>query len=604
MTAEHDEKLHRIRHSAAHVMAQAVLEEFPEGKIAIGPAIQDGFYYDFDLPRPLTPEDLDHIEKRMAEIIREDFPFEYQEVSAEEARKLYADQPYKLELIDGLVSGGTDEYGEPIQGDVVISTYQHDSFRDLCRGPHVVSTGDLNPEAIQLLNVAGAYWRGDEHRPMLQRIYGTAWETADELVDYLERLEEARKRDHRRLGKELELFSMEPELLGGGLVLWHPKGAMLRHLTESFCKEEHIAHDYDLVYTPHIGRATLWETSGHLDFYRDSMYSPMDVDGLEYYIKPMNCPFHIMIYNSRRRSYRELPIRYAEWGTVYRYERPGVLHGLLRVRGFTQDDAHHICSPEQMPDEIKFVLDFCLHILRSFGFEDFKAYLSTMPEKCVGEPEQWEAAQEALRSVLEEAELEYDLDEGGGAFYGPKIDLKIRDALNREWQCSTIQFDFNLPERFDMEYMGEDGETHRPYMVHRALLGSLERFLGVLIEFYGGAFPGLALSGAGGADPHYRQAARLLPGSGKAAQGGRLAGRDRRRRRPDGQQDPQSSRAKDALYAHSRQTRSCRPVRGGAAAHRRRPGRQVGGRIHPNGASGHSLQVQRTGRISGKSSTC
>ena len=489
MTTEHDEKLHRIRHSAAHVMAQAVLEEFPEGKIAIGPAIQDGFYYDFDLPRPLTPEDLEQIEKRMTEIIRRDFPFEYREVSADEARQLYADQPYKLELIDGLAAGGTDEYGEPVQEDVVISTYQHDSFRDLCRGPHVASTGDLNPDAIQLLNVAGAYWRGDENRPMLQRIYGTAWETADELVDYLERLEEARKRDHRKLGKELELFSLEPELLGGGLVLWHPKGAMLRHLTESFCKEEHIAHDYDLVYTPHIGRATLWETSGHLGFYRDAMYAPMDVDGQEYYIKPMNCPFHIMIYNSRRRSYRELPMRYAEWGTVYRYERPGVLHGLLRVRGFTQDDAHHFCSPEQMPAEIKFVLDFCLHILRSFGFEDFKAYLSTMPEKCVGEPEHWEAAQEALRSVLEESELEYDVDEGGGAFYGPKIDLKIRDALGREWQCSTIQFDFNLPERFEMEYMGEDGQTHRPYMVHRALLGSLERFLGVLIEFYGGAFP-------------------------------------------------------------------------------------------------------------------
>jgi len=489
MTEHYDDQLYRIRHSAAHVMAQVVLEQFPGGKIAIGPPIQDGFYYDFDLPRPLTPEDLGNLEARMREIIQQDHPFEYQEVSADEAREFYADQPYKLELIDGLAAGGVDEYGEPIEGEVVISTYQHATFRDLCRGPHVNSTGALNPEAIKLLNTAGAYWRGDEQRPMLQRIYGTAWETAQELEDYLHRLEEARKRDHRRLGKELELFSLEPDLLGGGLVLWHPKGGMLRHLTEAFCKEEHIKYGYDMVYSPHIGRATLWETSGHLDFYREGMYSPIDMDGLEYYIKPMNCPFHILIYKNRRRSYRELPLRYAEWGTVYRYERPGVLHGLMRVRGFTQDDAHHICSPEQMPAEISFVLDFCLHILRSFGFEDFIAYLSTMPEKCVGEPEQWEAAQAALQEVLEESGLEYQVDKGAGAFYGPKIDLNILDALGREWQCSTIQFDFNLPERFNMEYVGEDGQPHRPYMVHRALLGSLERFLGILIEFYGGAFP-------------------------------------------------------------------------------------------------------------------
>lgn len=489
MADYHESQLYRIRHSAAHVMAQAVLEQFPDGKIAIGPPIDDGFYYDFDLPRPLTPDDLEVIESRMREIIAKDYPFKYQEVSAGEAMRIYADQPYKLELIQGLAAGGVDEYGEPLDGEVVISTYQHDDFRDLCRGPHVDSTGELNPDAIRLLSTAGAYWRGDETRPMLQRIYGTAWETSRELEEYLDRMEEARKRDHRRLGKELELFSLEPDLLGGGLVLWHPKGGMLRHVAESFCREEHIRHGYDLVYSPHIGRATLWETSGHLDFYREGMYSSMDVDGLEYYIKPMNCPFHILIYKNRRRSYRELPLRYAEWGTVYRYERPGVLHGLLRVRGFTQDDAHHICSPDQMPAEIKFVLDFCLHILRSFGFEDFTAYLSTRPEKCVGEEHQWEAAQDALRGVLEEAGLEYQVDEGAGAFYGPKIDLNIRDALGREWQCSTIQFDFNLPERFEMEYMGEDGQPHRPYMIHRALLGSLERFLGVLIEFYGGAFP-------------------------------------------------------------------------------------------------------------------
>ncbi len=489
MADYHDSELYRIRHSAAHVMAQAVLEKFPEGKFAIGPPIQSGFYYDFDLPRPLTPEDLEVIEARMREIIEEDHPFEYQEVSAEEALAIYADQPYKIELIEGLAAGGVDEYGEPLEGEAVISTYQHDKFRDLCRGPHVASTAELNPAAIKLLDTAGAYWRGDKHRPMLQRIYGTAWKSSEELELYLERLEEARKRDHRKLGKELDLFSMEPDLLGGGLVLWHPKGGMLRHITEAFCKDEHIKHNYDLVYSPHIGRATLWETSGHLDFYKDAMYAPMDVDGMEYYIKPMNCPFHILIYKNRRRSYRELPLRLAEWGTVYRYERPGVLHGLLRVRGFTQDDAHHICSPEQMPDEIDFVLHFCLHILRSFGFEDFKAYLATMPDKCVGEPEQWEAAQVALQDVLEKTELEYEIDEGGGAFYGPKIDLKIRDALGREWQCSTIQFDFNLPEQFDMEYTGQDGQPQRPYMVHRALLGSLERFLGILIEFYGGAFP-------------------------------------------------------------------------------------------------------------------
>jgi threonyl-tRNA synthetase len=485
---EHD-ALHRIRHSAAHVMAQAVLEVFPDGKVAIGPPIEDGFYYDFDLPRPLAPEDLVIIEDRMRAIIQEDHPFIYQEVDADQARQLFHDQPYKLELIDGLAAGGVDEYGEPVQGPVVISTYQHDKFRDLCRGPHVSRTGELNPAAIKLLNTAGAYWRGDERRPMLQRIYGTAWETADDLELYLERMEEARKRDHRKLGKELDLFSLEPDLLGGGLVLWHPKGGMLRHVAEAFCKEEHIKAGYDLVYSPHIGRANLWETSGHLGFYRDSMYPAMDVDGMEYYIKPMNCPFHILIYQSRRRSYRELPIRLAEWGTVYRYERPGVLHGLMRVRGFTQDDAHHICTPDQMPGEIRFVLDFCLHILRSFGFEEFKAYLATMPEKHVGEPEQWQAAQEALREVLDRAGLDYVVDEGGGAFYGPKIDLKIRDAIGREWQCSTIQFDFNLPERFEMEYVAEDGQPHRPYMVHRALLGSLERFLGVLIEHYGGAFP-------------------------------------------------------------------------------------------------------------------
>jgi threonyl-tRNA synthetase len=485
-----ESNLYRIRHSASHVMAEAVLEMFPEGKIAIGPPIEDGFYYDFDLPRPLTPEDLEAIERRMREIIAADYKFERREISAEQARKLYADQPYKLELIQGL-EGGLDEYGmEPVEKPI-ISTYRHNSFEDLCRGPHVEHTGEINPDAIKLMKVSGAYWRGDEHNPMLQRIYGTAWETAQQLEEYLHRLAEAEKRDHRKLGAQLDLFSVQPEQLGGGLILWHPKGGLIRHVAEEFCKAEHLAHGYDLVYSPHIGKSTLWETSGHLDFYRENMYAPMDIDGQEYYLKPMNCPFHILMYKNSLRSYRDLPFRFAEWGTVYRYERGGVLHGLLRVRGFTQDDAHHFCRPDQMPGEIDFVLNFCLHILRSFGFTDFNAYLSTRPGegKAVGDPAQWRDAEAALEAALKRSGVPYEIDEGGGAFYGPKIDLKIKDAIGREWQLSTIQFDFNMSERFDMTYVGEDGQEHRPYMIHRALLGSMERFFGVLIEHYGGAFP-------------------------------------------------------------------------------------------------------------------
>ena len=486
-----DSHLYKVRHSAAHVMAQAVRDLFPEGeaKIAIGPPIDEGFYYDFDLPRALTPEDLEVIEEKMRKVLGQDHEFQRRELSAEEAREIFQDQPYKQELIDGLESGGVDEYGEPIDEAPVISIYKHDDFIDLCRGPHVESTREIDPGAVKLLNVAGAYWRGDENKPMLQRIYGTAWEEQEELEDYLHRLEEAQRRDHRKLGKELNLFSTDPEV-GSGLVLWKPQGAIIRHLAEEYCKDEHLANGYEFVYSPHIGKKSLWETSGHLTWYQENMYSAIDIDEEEYFLKPMNCPFHIMMYKDNLHSYRDLPLRWAEWGTVYRYERSGVLHGLMRVRGFTQDDAHIFCSPEQMPEEIDRVLNFCLHILRGFGIHEFHAYLSTRnPEKSAGEKERWDDATDALQAALERAELEYDVDEGGAAFYGPKIDLKMIDALEREWQLSTIQFDFNLPERFDLTFVGEDGQQHRPYMIHRALLGSMERFIGVLIEHYGGAFP-------------------------------------------------------------------------------------------------------------------
>ncbi len=479
---------YRLRHSTAHVMAQAVLEMFPEGKVAIGPPIEDGFYYDFDLPRSLSTDDLEEIEKRMQRIVAGNHPFEYRVVSADEARTLFQNQPYKLELIEGLAKG-EDEYGEAGSGSSVISTYKQDTFEDLCRGPHLEHTGQIAPDAFKLLSVAGAYWRGDERNPMLQRIYGTAWSHKEELDHYLWKLEEARKRDHRRLGKELDLFSISEEV-GPGLILWHPKGAMIRVVAEDFVRQAHLENGYEWVFSPHIGRANLWQTSGHLDFYNENMYAPMDIEGEMYYAKPMNCPFHIQIYKNHLRSYRDLPQRYAEFGTVYRFERSGVLHGLTRVRGFTQDDAHIFCRPDQIDQEISRALDFSLYVLRSFGLRDFKAYLSTRPEeKYVGKPENWDAATEALRRAVDKAELPYEVDEGGGAFYGPKIDLKVHDALGREWQLSTIQFDFNLAERFQLEYIGEDSQPHQPYMVHRALMGSIERFMGVLIEHFGGAFP-------------------------------------------------------------------------------------------------------------------
>ena len=467
--------LEKMRHSAAHVLAEAVLSLFPEAKLGIGPPIEDGFYYDFDLPRPLTPEDLAEVEAKMAEIVKKDEPFVCSTLPAEEAIRFFAErgQDYKVELIRDI--------GEPQVG-----IYRQDGFVDLCRGPHVASTGQIGP--FKLLSVAGAYWRGDERRPVLQRIYGTAWLSEEELRAYLHRLEEAQRRDHRRLGRELGIFGISEDV-GAGLIIWHPKGGRLRTIVEDFWRQEHYRGGYEIVYTPHIGKAQLWGTSGHLGFYRENMYSPMDVDGQEYFIKPMNCPFHIQIYKSALRSYRDLPLRWAEMGTVYRYERAGVLHGLLRVRGFTQDDAHIFCRPDQMEDEILRVLDFTMHIVGAFGFHEYEINLATRPEKSVGAPEDWDAATSALRRALEVRRLDYVVDEGGGAFYGPKIDFKIKDAIGRAWQCTTIQFDFTLPERFDLTYIAEDGKPRRPYMVHRALLGSMERFVGMLIEQYAGAFP-------------------------------------------------------------------------------------------------------------------
>ncbi len=471
-----NDTVYKIRHSTSHIMAEAVLEKFPDAKLAIGPPIEDGFYYDFDLPRSLNEDDLESIEQRMVEIMNEEHPFERRVVSKEEARELFKDQPYKLELL------------RDIPDDEEVSLYSQHSFTDLCRGPHVESTKELNPKAFKLLSLAGAYWRGKETNPMLQRIYGTAWKTPKELRSHLNDLKEREKRDHRKLGRELDLFSVHEES-GSGLVYWHPMGGRIRQEIEDFWRREHRKASYELLYTPHIGKSWLWETSGHLGFYREGMYSPMEIDNDDYYLKPMNCPFHIMIYNNSLRSYRDLPLRWAELGTVYRYERSGVLHGLMRVRGFTQDDAHIICTPDQIIDEIREVLRFSLYMLRTFGFDDIRAYLATRPEKSVGEQDDWDRAIESLRSAIDESDLEYQVDEGGGAFYGPKIDLKITDALRREWQLSTIQFDFNEPERFDMTFVDSDGQEKRPYMVHRALLGSIERFFGILIEHYNGAFP-------------------------------------------------------------------------------------------------------------------
>jgi len=468
-----DDSLEIMRHSASHVLAEAVLAMFPDARFGIGPATQDGFYYDFDLPRPLTPDDLPVIEAKMKELVAADLPFTRQELSKKDARSLFAKQPYKLELIEEIA-------------DEKVGVYRQGSFVDLCRGPHVASTGEI--KAFKLVSIAGAYWRGDEHNPMLQRVYGVAFATEQALADYLKNLEEAARRDHRKLGKELDLFSIHEEA-GPGLVHWHPKGATIRRVIEDFWKDEHFKRGYDLVYTPHIGKLDLWKTSGHWNFYRENMYDPIDVEGQEYVIKPMNCIGHILIYKTSQRSYRELPLRYAELGTVYRYERSGVLHGLSRVRGFTQDDAHIFCRFDQLEDEVAGVLDLALFMVDTFGFSNYSIYLSTRPEKYAGDTKVWEEATDTLARALERQKLAYEIDPGEGVFYGPKIDIKFEDAVGRGWQGPTIQVDFNLPQRFDVNYVGEDGKEHMVAMVHRTVLGSMERFLASLIEHYGGAFP-------------------------------------------------------------------------------------------------------------------
>ncbi len=473
--ADTPEGLDIYRHTTAHIMAQAVTEVFKDVKLAIGPTIENGFYYDMETAEPFTPEDLKKIEAKMKEIVRANLPIVRQELTKEEALKLFTDSGdiYKQELINDIE-------------DTHVSVYKQGDFIDLCRGPHLPSTGRV--QAYKLTSIAGAYWRGDETKKMLQRIYGTSFPDKKELKAHLSRIEEAKKRDHRKLGKELDLFSITDEV-GPGLVLWHPNGSTVRNIIEDFWKKEHAKSGYSLIHTPHIAKVDMWKTSGHWDFYRENLFSPMDVDGQEYIARPMNCPFHIAIYNNSLKSYRDLPVRYAELGTVYRYERSGVLHGLLRVRGFTQDDAHIYLTPKQLDSEIKNILQFTLYILRSFGFNEYEIFLSTRPDKYVGELPDWEKAEGALKAALEDEGLPYEVDPGEGVFYGPKIDIKIKDVLGRYWQCSTIQVDFNLPERFDITYRDENGEATRPIMIHRALMGSLERFFGCLIEHYAGAFP-------------------------------------------------------------------------------------------------------------------
>ena len=490
VTNKDDAGLHTIRHSTAHLMAQAILDLHPGARFAIGPPIEHGFYYDFDLPdgKTLSDDDLEAIENRMRELVAADQPFDRHELSIDEAIELFQDEPYKLEIIENVRAGANaaEDAGE-LSGDTVSYYKNSETFLDMCTGPHVPSTGKL--EHFKLMKVAGAYWRGDEKRPMLQRIYGTAWGNKKDLKAHLHRLEEAEKRDHRRLAQELDLVSW-PEELGPGLAVWHAKGAIIRKLMEDFSRQRHEEGGYEFTYSPHIAKSVLWETSGHLDFYADGMYPPMEMDGATYYPKPMNCPFHVMVYKSDQRSYRDLPKKIFELGTVYRYELSGAVHGLMRSRGFTQDDSHIFVTREDVPEQLADLLDFVLSVLRAFGFEDFEAKLSTRPpEKSVGDDAIWDSATEGLRQALDTHGLSYTVDEGGGAFYGPKIDVDVRDAIGRAWQLSTIQLDFNLPDRFDLEYVAADGERKQPVMIHRALMGSIERFFGVLIEHYAGNFP-------------------------------------------------------------------------------------------------------------------
>ncbi len=476
MKLDSSSELYRMRHSAAHVMAAAVCRIFPDVQLDIGPPTEDGFYYDFDLPHRLSRDDFERIESEMAKIIAENHPFERIEVSRDEAKRMIEQmgQRYKIERL------------ADIPEDEAVTFYKCGELVDLCRGPHAESTGKVR--AYKILSVAGSYYRGKETNPMLQRLYATAQLNDKQLSYFLKQREEAKLRDHRKLGRELDLFSIE-ETVGPGLIHWHPKGARIRSIIEDFWRKEHFRGGYELLYTPHVGRSTLWETSGHLGFYKESMYAPMEIDENKYFVKPMNCPFHIQIYKTHKRSYRELPLRWAELGTVYRYEKAGVLHGLLRVRGFTQDDAHIFCTPEQVESEIVRCMRFAKMMWNTFGFKDISAYLSTRPAKAVGEESRWKQATASLENALKSEGIPYEVDDGGGAFYGPKIDMKVKDCIGREWQCTTIQFDFNLPDRFDLTYVGDDNKDHRPYMVHRALFGSIERFFGILTENYAGAFP-------------------------------------------------------------------------------------------------------------------
>ena len=476
-------------------MAYAVQELFPGTKFCIGPTIENGFYYDFEIveadkrgsKRGLTPEDLPKIEKRMRELIKQNIKFEKRPVSLQEAKKIFRDQPYKLDLIKEVQPPKIKRNVRRLNLQK-LTIYKSGDFIDLCAGPHVKTTKEINPDAFKLTKIAGAYWRGSEKNPMLQRIYGVAFNTKKELDAYLKQIAEAEKRDHRIIGQKLDLFSIDEEV-GPGLILWHPKGTILKNLVEEFWTREHLKNNYEIVDSPHIGRIKLWQASGHTNFYKENMFGPMEVEGDQYLIKPMNCPFHMKIYKTKSRSYRDLPLRWAELGTVYRYERSGVLHGLVRVRGFTQDDAHIICTPEQLSDEVMCAVKFGIKLLKDFGFKNFGIYLATRPKKYVGTIKNWEKATRTLKYVLNKLKLKYKIDAGGGIFYGPKIDIKIKDSLGREWQCTTVQFDFNLPERFDMTYVDDKGKKQRPYMVHRALLGSIERFIGVLLENYAGALP-------------------------------------------------------------------------------------------------------------------